>query len=607
MILLFLASTNLSVYAQEPQPGSEFPPAAPDCSLYINDPLVPTSLDGGAEADEIPHLMPPHPDLLDCVEQGKATIPQILADSELKAQTGLDQPQEAAATGTFRTLAILVKFSDKPSQVSATSFDSLLFGSSTGTMPDYYDKASYGILDIVTVNLPSAIGWLTMPRIYPYYVGAGYGFEGAFPNNAQKLAADAARAADPVVNFANYDNNNDGRVDTIFIVHAGRGAEFTNSQSDIWSHSWVTNQSDRPVLDGKQVYSYTTEPEYWLNPGDMTVGVYAHEFGHVLGLPDLYDTDTDTALRSRGIGRWSLMASGSWNGLNNLGGSPAFPDAWSRIALGWVVPTAINSHTFGQAIPSVASSPSILKLKPTTGFTNEYFLVENRQKTSYDSYLPNSGLLFWHIDENRNNNDAQCISLNRWNCQNQHYKVALEQADGLLNLENNINSGDLGDVFPGSANRRSYTFTTSPNNSSYFSSTNPHREILRISDSSAAMTADFYIGSYDHSFSKSSPGNPASNLRNNPTITWGSSLGAYSYEYCLDTTNDSACSTSWTSSGVNQSALLNNLSSGLTYYWQVRSQHAHGSTDADSGAWWSFTVQSLQPAVFSIFVPFLTK
>jgi len=605
----FLAGTNFSVYAQEPQPDPQFTPATPDCSLYIQDPGVPTSLYSGSADGEIPHLMPPHPDLLDCVEQGKATIPQILADSELKAQAGLDQPlgtEAASAAGTFRTLAILVKFSDKNSQVGATSFDSLLFGSATGTMPDYYDKASYGILDIVTVNLPSTLGtlgWLTMPRNYTYYVGSGYGFEGAFPNNAQKLAADAARAADPLVNFANYDNNNDGRVDTIFVVHAGRGAEFTGSKTDIWSHSWVTNPADRPTLDGKQIYSYTTEPEYWQSPGDMTVGVFAHELGHVLGLPDLYDTDSS----SRGIGRWSLMASGSWNGQSNLGGSPAFPDAWSRIALGWVVPTAVNSHTFGQSIPAVATSPSILKLKPTSGNTNEYFLVENRQKTLYDTYLPIAGLLVWHIDENRNNNDAECLNLNNWNCQNQHFKVALEQADGLLNLEYKINSGDLGDVFPGSGNRRSFTFSTSPNNSSYFSSSNPAREIFRISDSGPIMSADFYIGAYDHSFSKSTPFNTGTKLPNNISLTWGSSLGAYSYEYCLDTTADSSCSTSWSNTGTNQYVPLNNLSSGVTYFWQVRSLHAHGTTDANSSTWWSFTIQSQQSGNFSIFLPFLTR
>ncbi len=77
------------------------------------------------------------------------------------------------------------------------------------------------------------------------------------------------------------------------------------------------------------------EPEYWSAPGDMTVGVYAHELAHAFGLPDLYDTDGS----ADGIGRWALMASGSWNGTS--GSSPAWFSAWSRAFLGFVNPTNV--------------------------------------------------------------------------------------------------------------------------------------------------------------------------------------------------------------------------------------------------------------------------
>lgn len=598
--LLFLVGTQLPASAQAPLSQTPDASLKPDCSQYFQ---IPMDAPEGSEG-ETPHLMPPHPDLQECIDRGEVQAPPILADSQYKVQAGIDQPQNVAeAAGTFRTLAILVRFSDKNNQVSASKFDSLLFGSGFGTLPDFYNKASYGILDIVTVNLPGTLGWLTMPNFYSYYVGSNQG-TGTFPNNAQKLAADAARAADPLVNFANYDNNNDGKVDTILIVHAGKGAEFTGSSSDIWSHSWVTSQYDRPTLDGKQIYSYTIEPEYWSVPNDMTVGVFAHELGHVLGLPDLYDTDYG----SRGVGRWSLMAAGSWNGPGNLGGSPAFPDAWSRTQLGWVVPTAIETHTFGQAIPEVAANPFILKLKPTTGRPNEYFLLENRQRASYDAYLPGAGLLVWHIDDNvSTDNNRECLSLNRWTCLSQHYKVALEQADGLLNLEKNINYGDSGDAFPGSANRRSYTFSTSPNNSSYFSSGNPLREIFNISNSQSIMSADFYIGPYDHSFSKGSPLNSGTQPPTGQVLAWDSSLGADSYEYCLDTTPGTTCSTSWINTGINQSVSLANLDSGVTYYWQVRSSNAHGTVEANNGAWWSFSTLSQQPGSFSYFLPYINR
>ncbi len=72
----------------------------------------------------------------------------------------------------------------------------------------------------------------------------------------------------------------------------------------------------------------------------------------------------------------------------------------------------------------------------------EYFLVENRQKTGYDTYLPGNGLCIYHIDNSVNNNN------NEWypgHTSSGHYHVALEQADGLWNLEHNNGRGDAGD------------------------------------------------------------------------------------------------------------------------------------------------------------------
>ena len=154
-------------------------------------------------------------------------------------------------------------------------------------------------------------------------------------------------------------------------------------------------------VDGVYVQSYSTEPEYWVSPGDMTTGVYAHEMGHVLGLPDLYDRDYSSA----GIGEWSLMAGGSWNGPGGLGGSPARFDAWCAAQLGWLQPQTITGDPATRSLGDVAGSrTAAYKLYPNGGASgSEYFLVENRQKTGTDAALPGSGLLVWHVDETRNN------------------------------------------------------------------------------------------------------------------------------------------------------------------------------------------------------------
>ncbi len=100
-------------------------------------------------------------------------------------------------------------------------------------------------------------------------------------------------------------------------------------------------------------------------------------------------------------------------------------------------------------------------------------------------------------------------------------------------------------------------------------------------------------------FNKTSPTNAATGISINPTLIWGSSSGASSYEYCYDMTNNSACDGTWTSTGGNTSVALIGLSYATTYYWQVRATNAAGTTYANNGTWWSFTTQTGQPAAFS--------
>ena len=139
------------------------------------------------------------------------------------------------------------------------------------------------------------------------------------------------------------------------------------------------------------------------HPG--TMGVIAHEFGHDLKWPDLYDIDGS----SYGVGDWALMGTGYWNGLGVAGDSPALPDVWSKWYQGWLTPTTISGYSYGQPIPQIETNPTAFLLRPNPDAVDwlygansgqgEYFLVENRQQTSYDLALPGEGLLIWHIDE----------------------------------------------------------------------------------------------------------------------------------------------------------------------------------------------------------------
>ncbi len=427
-----------------------------------------------------PNVMPPHPDRLEEWRRQGRPLPPFLTDPEYFARAGIDQPSHAPLqpTGPINALAVVVEFADNTRTVTANFFDSLVFAGPVGgrgSVRDYYAEVSYGQVDIVTVNLPSSLGWRMAPQNYVYYTNGNYCMGLTYPNNCQKLAEDIVDAVNGVVDFSQYDNDGDGYAEPIMLVHSGPGAEFTGSAWDIWSHSWVL--ANPRNYDGVTIDRYVTMPEYWMtvSPGtsDMTIGVFCHEMGHGFwGLPDLYDTDTT----SNGVGTWSLMSYGSWNGPNSGGwgsdgSSPAWPDAWSRIQMGFdssrLVFGPSDNYTFR---PVETNQNAVLRFKTTALQSMEYFLAENRQRFAggYDEYLPAGGLLIWHVDElmwsiyGGSDNDQECTTIPH--CQgacagSNHYLVALEQADGFDHLENAANFGDGGDPFPGTSNR---TFWRSP-------------------------------------------------------------------------------------------------------------------------------------------------
>lgn len=434
----------------------------------------------------VPAAMPPHPHLKNKIDSGQLKDPSTKL---LPVSTPQGMPrkmplmsQSPTLSGTFKTLCILVDFSDNTASTSALKFDSLIFVGTTTSVHKYYDEVSYNQIDFVTVNLPSALGWKRAPQTYAYYVNNDYGI-GTYPYNSQKLCEDLVDLVNSSVDFSQYDNNSDGYVDGILIAHAGPGAEFTGETTDIWSHQWGINI---PLLrDGVYIQDYSIMPEYWIASGDMTIGVYCHEIGHLFGLPDLYDTDYS----SEGVGQWSIMAAGSWNGGYPGGDSPANLDAWCKYQLGWLTPTNITSNQSGVSIPNSEQNAVAYQLWTSGAPGTEYFLVENRQKIGYDAALPGSGLLIWHVDETRSDND------NEWypgHTTSGHYLVALEQADGTYQMEQGYNQGNGGDPYPGTTSNTAFTSLSSPNSNNYAGS-NTLVAVTAISASASTMTADFAV------------------------------------------------------------------------------------------------------------------
>lgn len=387
----------------------------------------------------------------------------------------------SAQVESLSAVVLLVDFNDHVHIKDSSEFYPFLFSQGTyptGSMRDFYWENSYQRFDLCG----TVCGWIRMPQSYSYYVNNDYGF-GSYPTNAQRLVEDAVNAANPYINFADFDKDGDGWVDGLFVVHAGQGAEQTGSLDDIWSHSWSTSYVMN--VDGVQISSYAMEPEVRHGDTLVDVGVFCHEFGHVLGLPDLYDYDYS----SRGIGRWSLMAYGCWA---NQGHTPTHIDAWGKAQLGWIEIDTITSNQTNLQILQIETNPKAYRLWTNGATGAEYFLVENRHKTKFDSYMDGEGLLIYHVDDYAYGNDEEwCPGYPPY----QHYHIALEQADGLFNLEGCYgpnNKGDGGDPFPGDSNRFAFNDTTIPGSRDYYDNST-QVSVLNISSSDSVMYADLNV------------------------------------------------------------------------------------------------------------------
>ncbi len=336
-----------------------------------------------------PQLTPPNP--------AAGTWPPYLRRSPTARS-----PAPTQTTGVARILVLLIQFSDTAASASHDGgyFDSRLnaTGGSVHSVRSYYQEVSRGAL---TLNATVISTWFTSAHPMSYYgTDSSTGVDDA-NGPIYRLVVEAVHLADPSVNFAPFDTNGDGVVDHLMVVHAGAGQESNPGQKDlIWSHRWdvldadpTTPGSQSLTADGVQIYGYTMESE------DFVVGTVAHEFGHDLGLPDLYDTDGS----SHGAGIWDIMSEGSWNG-NPAGSSPAHMSAWSLMRLGWVTPTDVTTSLVGTSIDAVETSGRVFRLN-NPGNSLEYFLIENRQPLGFDAALPGGGLLIWHVDDSQTSND----------------------------------------------------------------------------------------------------------------------------------------------------------------------------------------------------------
>jgi M6 family metalloprotease-like protein len=334
----------------------------------------------------------------------------------------------------------------------------------TTRFQQYFAEVSYNNL---TVNITvSNVYTLPNPMCY-------YGRE--TDTDLTRLIVNAVNTANDI-NFSQYD--------AVILVHAGAGEEtdyYDNSGRDIWSLYYSKSCFDSdlnsdngcqplPSLkNGAPFDEFIVMPQTGSQDGIIVdpLGVYAHEFGHWLGLPDLYPTNFNSW---DGPGKWSLMADGIYlAGADGIAGSsPAHPDAWCKKYLGWVTPETISTDFGIKTLSPVETNQQIVKLQASTTTSSQYFLLENRQKTDFDFGLPGSGLLVWLIDDAV---IAANIAYNSVNNNPLRPGVKVIEADGKNDL--GTYGGDFGgpgDPFPGLTGNTSFTPYTNPASTPYIGS-----------------------------------------------------------------------------------------------------------------------------------------
>lgn len=323
-------------------------------------------------------------------------------DGVKKAPSAVKLTSYVPSRGIVRIPVVLVNFADVKFTLpnARDQFDDLYNNDggsnpyATGSVHDYYAASSNGELNLVF----DVYGPYNLKNSMAYYGGHS---GNSSDKNARALVVEAAQLArQDGVDFSVYDNNDDGYIDNISIVVAGYNEAEGGPDESIWPHYSQVSSTER--FSGKALSGYLIISEYRSSGGSVQAGIgtYCHEFGHALGLPDLYDTKNN---KHYTVGTWDVMCSGSYN---NNGSTPPTYTAFERFVMGWLTPEQLSVTNNYVLSPIETSNEAYLiasdthNLKPLSPAPSEYFMIENRQAVGWDAgsgALVGTGLMISHI------------------------------------------------------------------------------------------------------------------------------------------------------------------------------------------------------------------
>ena len=302
-----------------------------------------------------------------------------------------------------------------------------------------------------------------------------------FPNGANLLLmspmiSSIMTALDDDVDFSKYDTDYDGSIDMVYFIFAGMPSNYEGNDSRwLWPHQQdltLTLKNWDLVRVGH--YACSTEKSGWADTPESIVvegiGTMCHEFSHLLGLPDLYDTDyTRSGGESHDPGGWDLMAYGSGYDASRC---PAAYTIFERYSLGWANPKVINAEG-KYTLNALESSNEGYIIK--TPNSKEFFMLENRQPVKWDAQLPGHGMIVARVDSSK-----VWTNTNINNNPSRNYYELLRAGNSTV--------GDLpSDPFPGSLNNGMLGKDTEPALVTWDKTANENR-IVKINEKGGVVT-----------------------------------------------------------------------------------------------------------------------
>lgn len=405
--------------------------------------------------------------------------------------------------GTKKGLIILVQFTDSKFK---SGHDLALYkriandanysdNNFKGSIKDYFKAQSHGMFELDF----DVVGICQLQHPYAYYG----------KNNSQKedvkpgeMVAEACLwAHEHDINFSKYDWNGDGEVDQVFVLYAGHGEASYKDANTVWPHMYYLSASDYGKslsLDGVTVDTYACSSELNGDGNLDGIGTFCHEFSHCMGFPDLYDTSYAGWF---GMGDFDLMCSGSYNGDSKC---PAGYSAYEKAECGWLTlkdMTNIEQETSIVGVQPMSADGDAYIIK-NKGHEDEYYILENRQKTGWDSYLPASGLMITHVDYNADiwdwnmpNTSGKYEDANGNTKTNDHQRLTIFRAG-----KSTDEYGDASDLYPYGSNN-SLTKTSSPASTLYNTNSDGSKYMhVAITDIAIAAdgTASFTLSKEEH-------------------------------------------------------------------------------------------------------------